>query len=125
MQPTYVKPHVKRQKNDAADAEPICEKGLDSKNLQAEVDSWSAPKVEAGNGVGTIETYTIDIRGQAPRGIVIVRLAASGARFVAMNDPDEPSVAQAMIVADPLGAKVNVEQNDQGRAIVRKFEPAR
>ena len=75
--------------------------------------------------MGTIKTYTIDYSGQAPRGIVIVRLAASGARFVAMNDPDEPSVAQAIIVADPLGAKVNVGQNDQGGAIVRKFEHAR
>lgn len=125
MPPTCVKPHMKRQKNDAADAEPICKKGLDSKNLRAELDSWTAPKAEAGSCSGTIKTYTIDYSSQAPRGIVIVRLAASGARFVAMNDPDEPSIAQAMIVADPLCAKVNVEQNDQGRAIVRKFEPTR
>jgi hypothetical protein len=89
------------------------------------VDSWRAPKVEAGNGAGTIKTYKIDYSGQAPRGIVIVRLAASGARFVAMTDPDEPSIAQAIIVADSLGAKVNVGQNDQGGAIVRIFEHAR
>ena len=48
MPPTYVKPHVKRQKNDAADAEPICEKGLDSKKLRAEVDLWSGTKGRSG-----------------------------------------------------------------------------
>ncbi len=100
-------------------------KGFDSKKLQAEVDSWTTPKVEAGNGAGTIETYTIDYSGQTPRGIVIGIQSASGARFVAMTDPDEPSIAQAMIATDPLGAKVHVEQNDQGRAIIRKFEPAK
>ncbi|MGZ6022936.1 MAG: hypothetical protein ACXWLQ_10110, partial [Rhizomicrobium sp.] len=84
------------------------------------MDSWTAPKAEAGNGAGTIKTYTIDYSGQAPRGIVIVRLAASGARFVAMNDPDEPSVAQAIIVADTLVAIVNVGRYDQCREIVRK-----
>jgi acetyl-CoA C-acetyltransferase len=98
-------------------------KSFDSKALQAEVDSWKAPAVEPGQGDGTVETYTIDYSGPVPRGIVIGRLTASGARFVAATDPVEASIAQAMINSDPLGAKVQVEPNAEGRSIITKFEP--
>ena len=54
---------------------------------------------------------------------MIGRLTASGARFVAATDPVEASIAQAMINSDPLGAKVQVEPNAEGRSIITKFEP--
>ena len=97
--------------------------GFDSKALQAEVDSWKAPAVEPGKGDGVVETYTIDYSGPAPRGVVVGHLAPSGARFVAMTDPDDTATAQAMIAADPLGAKVHVELNPEGRSIIKKFVP--
>lgn len=98
-------------------------KGFDSKALQIEVDSWSSPSIEAGKGNGVVETYTIDYSGPAPRGVVIGRLASTSARFVAMTDPNETAIVQAMIAFDPLGAKVQVEPNAEGRAIIMKFEP--
>ena len=70
-----------------------------------------------------IETYTIDYAGPAPRGVVVGRLATSGARFVAMTAPDDAAMAQTMIAADPLGAKVHVELNPEGRSIIKKFVP--
>ncbi len=97
--------------------------GFDSKALQAEVDAWQTPTVAPGVGAGTVETYTIDYSGPAPKGVVIGALADSGARFVAMTDADDPAIARAMIAADPLGARVTVEPNAQNRAVIRTFEP--
>lgn len=97
--------------------------GFDSASIQAEVDSWAAPKVDRGAGLGTVDTYTIDYSGPKPRGIVVGKLKSSGARFVAMTDADDASLAEAMIAADPLGATVNVELNDQDRSIIRAFSP--
>jgi acetyl-CoA C-acetyltransferase len=98
--------------------------GFDSMALQAEVDRWPAPRVEPGQGTGTIETYTIDYSGQRPRAIILGKLDASGARFVAMSDPEDATVAQMMISAEPLGGRVEAELNEQGRSIVRAFVPA-
>ena len=99
-------------------------KGFDSHALQAEVDSWKAPTVETGKGDGIVETYTIDYSGTVPRGVVIGRSASNGARFVAMTDPQEQSIARAMMEADPIDAKVHVEPNAEGRSIVTRFVPA-
>jgi transposase len=41
MPPAYVKPYVKRQKNDAADAEAICE-AVTRANMRFSVDQTSA-----------------------------------------------------------------------------------
>ena len=98
--------------------------GFDSMAFQAEVDRWPAPRVEPGQGAGTIETYTIDYSGQRPRAIILGKLDASGARFVAMSDPEDATVAQMMISAEPLGGRVEAELNEQGRSIVRAFVPA-
>jgi acetyl-CoA C-acetyltransferase len=98
-------------------------KGFDSASLQTEVDAWSAPRVEPGQGAGTVETYTIDYSGPRPRAVVVGKLDASGARFVAMTDPEDATIAQRMIAAEPLGAKVEVELNEQGRSIIRTFDP--
>jgi len=99
-------------------------KGFDSLSLQAEVDLWPEPRVEPGQGAGGIVTYTIDYSGAKPRAVVVGVLEASGARFVAMTDPDDATIAQMMIAAEPLGAKVEAELNEQGRAIIRAFVPA-
>ncbi len=41
MPPAYVKPYVKRQKNDTTDAEPICEAVLNHPYSWNECDSWN------------------------------------------------------------------------------------
>jgi acetyl-CoA C-acetyltransferase len=98
--------------------------GFDSASLQAEVNAWPAPRVEPGKGAGMVETYTIDYSGQKPRAIIVGKLEASGARFVAMTDPEDASIAQMMIGAEPLGARVESEPNEQGRSIIRAYAPA-
>jgi len=99
-------------------------KDFDSVLLQAEVDAWPAPPVQPGQGAGAVETYTIDYSGPKPRAIVVGKLEANGARFVAMTDPEDATIAQMIIATDPLGAKVDSSLNDQGRAIIRSFVPA-
>ena len=100
-------------------------KGFDSKTLQTDVETWTAPKVEPGNGVGTVDTYTIDYSGPKPRGIVIGKLNSSSARFVAMTGADDATIAEAMTTNDPLGATVTVELNTQERSIIRTFSRVR
>jgi hypothetical protein len=73
-------------------------------------------------GTGTVKTYTIDYAGKAPRGLLIGALDGGG-RFLAMTDPADQSVVGAMIAADPLGARVALEANDQGQSIVKRFAP--
>ena len=103
-------------------ARPSDWRGFDSKALQAKVDAWPAPRVEAGAGEGVVETYTVDHAPKTPVGIVIGRLA-DGARFVAMTDPDDDAVVRRMIDADPLGAAVTLRQSEDGRAIIVDFRP--
>ncbi len=98
-------------------------RGFDSKALQAEVEGWAAPTIAPGDEEGVIDTYTIDYSGQAPVGVVIGRLGEGGPRFVAMTDPTDPAIARRMIDADPLGAKVTVAPNAEGRSIVTAFNP--
>ena len=92
--------------------------------LQAQVDGWAAPSVRQGVGKGRVDTYGIDYSGPVPVGIVIGRWAGDGARFVAMTDPENPSIVEAMIAADPLGGQVTVTQSDQGRSIIEDFRAA-
>ena len=91
--------------------------GFDSADLQAEIDGWAAPVVAPGEGAGVVETYTIDHAGKTPVGVVVGRLE-SGARFVATTDATDPGVAEAMIARDPMGARVAVALNDDGRSII-------
>ena len=100
-------------------ARPAAWQGFDSKTLQADVDSWTVPKVEPGSGIGTVDTYTIDYSGPKPRGIVIGKLKASGARFVSMTDADDATIAEAMIASEPLGATMTVALNTQERSIIK------
>jgi acetyl-CoA C-acetyltransferase len=98
--------------------------GFDSKSLQAEIDGWAAPALAGTDAAeGTVETYTIDYAGPAPKGIVVGR-RADGARFVAMTEPGD-AIAQAMIAEEPLGAKVSYAPDADGRAVLKTFDPAK
>ncbi|MDB5481040.1 MAG: acetyl-CoA acetyltransferase [Caulobacteraceae bacterium] len=99
-------------------------RGFDSKALQAEIDAWTAPPLAPGEGEGVVKTYTVDYSGPAPVATVIGRLCEGGARFVAMTDPADPGLAQRMIDADPLCAKVTLSCNADGRSIITAFSPA-
>jgi acetyl-CoA C-acetyltransferase len=103
-------------------AQPAKPPAFDDETLQAEVDDWPAPPLGKGDGMGVVETYTIDYSGQLPLGIVIGR-DGDGARVVAMSDPRRPEVVETMIAADPLGAKLSLEVSDEGRALVQGLEP--
>jgi hypothetical protein len=41
-----------------------------------------------------------------------------------MTDPEGGEIVQRMIAEDPLGARVTVATNAEGRAVIRAFEPA-
>jgi acetyl-CoA C-acetyltransferase len=97
---------------------------FDDAALQAEVDAWPAPPVAAGQGVGTVETYTIDYSRPEPVAIVVGSLAGSGERFVARTDPSDGTLARRMAVEDPLGARVTMVPDAEGRAVIQAFEPA-
>ena len=102
---------------------PAAWHGVDSKALQAEIDAWPAPRLaEAPQGSATLQTYTIDYAGKAPRGIVIGHLDQGGERFVAMTDPEDQTLVQAMIAHDPLGARIEVATNGQGQTVIGAFE---
>ena len=96
---------------------PAVWRGFNSVALQTEIDGWAAPVVAPGEGNGVVETFTIDYAGKAPVGVVVGRLDG-GTRFVATTDPSETSVAETMIARDPLGARVTMGLNEDGRSII-------
>jgi acetyl-CoA C-acetyltransferase len=87
----------------------------DSKPLQAEVDAWPAvPSVERAEGAAVVETYTVDYgRPDAPRGIVVGRLAADGARFVAVTPRGDQATVAEMIDGDPIGRAIAVRPGER------------
>jgi len=96
--------------------------GFESGGLQAQVDAWPAPPLAAAAaGEGTVETYTIDYAGPAPHAVAVGRLG-NGERFVAMSD--EADIVDAMIAAEPLGAKVTLAVDETGRSHIKAFTPA-
>ena len=96
-------------------------RGFDSRALQAGIDAWPAPPLATlAKGLGTIQTYTIDYAGKAPKGLVVGHLDAGG-RFVAMTAPEDQASVQAMIAHDPLGGRVTVEANDRDQSIIKSF----
>ncbi len=100
---------------------PAAWTGFDSHGLQAEIDAWPSPLLAPQtSGEGTIETYTIDYAGKAPRGLALGQLDVGG-RFIAMTDPQDTAVVQAMIAQDPLGRRVVLDANEQGQSIIRSF----
>ncbi|HEY1415263.1 MAG TPA: acetyl-CoA acetyltransferase [Caulobacteraceae bacterium] len=96
--------------------------GFDSIALQAEVDSWAAPEIGPGTGWGTIETYTIDHAAKPPAGVAIGRLDDAN-RFVARTDPEDDQIVRRMMSEEPLGARVQVSLDADGRSIIREFQP--
>ncbi|MBV8684326.1 MAG: acetyl-CoA acetyltransferase [Caulobacteraceae bacterium] len=99
---------------------------FDDSDLQAEVDAWPVPPVAQGVGEGVVETYTIDYSRQPePVAIVIGSLRDGGARFVARTDQTDGTLARRMAVEEPLGARVTMVPDEEGRAIIQTFEPAR
>jgi acetyl-CoA C-acetyltransferase len=97
-------------------------RGFDSAPLQREVDGWAAPELAADySGEATVETYTIDYAGKEPRAVVIGR-TPSGARFAAAAE--DPTIVRQLIDQDPLGGRLTVAHQDDGRITVTAFEPA-
>ena len=92
-----------------------------SEPLQGEVDRWPAPRLAQDHvGEASVETYTIDYAGPAPRGVLIGR-TAEGAR-VASAVEDERLVAR-MIAAEPLGGRFTTAPSPEGRSLVTDFQP--
>jgi acetyl-CoA C-acetyltransferase len=96
---------------------------FDDSVLQDVVDSWPAPPTAPGEGEGMIETYTIDYSRPEPVGIVVGRLTDSGARFVARTDPADAGTVRRMAVEEPLGARVALSLDADGRALIGAFDP--
>jgi acetyl-CoA C-acetyltransferase len=97
-------------------------RSFDSAPLQREIDAWPAPELAPDHsGKATVETYTIDYAGKAPRGVVIGR-TPTGARFAAAVE--EPAIVCQLIAEDPLDGRLTVAKQDDGRVMVTAFEPA-
>jgi acetyl-CoA C-acetyltransferase len=97
-------------------------RGFDSAPLQREIDAWPAPELAPDySGEATVETYTIDYAGKEPRGVVIGR-TPTGARFAAAVE--DPAIVRQLIAEDPLGGRLTVAKQDDGRIMVTAFEPA-
>ena len=97
-------------------------RGFDSTALQAKIDGWAAPPLAAEASAGTVETYTIDYSREAPAGVVVARDGA-GARFLAMTDPADGALADAMIAGEPLGAAITCRTEADGRRILTGLAP--
>ena len=98
--------------------------GIDNRSLQAGIDAEPAVPVRSDAKAGRLETYTIDYSGPKPKGIVIGRASDDGARFVAMTDPDDDTVVQAMIAHDPFGSTVEVAPGERGRTLITSLKAA-
>lgn len=101
---------------------PAAWRAFQSADLQARINAWPAPEiVETMIGEGRIETYTIDYAKESPTAMVIGRDVAN-ARFAALVEP--PSIIEAMIAHEPLGARITVTQTEKGRNGITAFRPA-
>jgi acetyl-CoA C-acetyltransferase len=98
--------------------------GLDSRDVQAEIDAWPAPPLAPEAAMrGSVETYTVDYGRDAPAGVLICR-TDTGERFAAMTDPEDGAVVQRMIAEEPLGARIETRRDERGRRVVADFSPA-
>jgi len=90
----------------------------DSKDLQAEIDGWTAPEqARYAGGPATIETYTVKrARDGARTGIVVGRLDRGHARFVAKGD--DPELLDLLTAAqEPVGQPVYVRSFGTGNRV--------
>ncbi|WP_304164241.1 acetyl-CoA acetyltransferase [Phenylobacterium aquaticum] len=101
---------------------PATWKGFESKGLQAEINAWPKPVIAEAPTTGTVVTYTIDYGREAPHGVLVCADAA-GNRFVAMTEAGPDDIAGQMIAGEPLGATVQVRQDERGRNVVTAFAP--
>ena len=96
---------------------PAAEGALPTSAPRPELESeWTAPPVALDpepSGRGTVETYTIGHGrdGEPEQGIVIGRLADSGARFLA-NTPTDPSLLAELETREVIGLEGTVETVD-------------
>jgi acetyl-CoA C-acetyltransferase len=90
-----------------------------SADLQAEIDSWTAPpQTRQPDGWATIETYTIKHgRDGALTGIVIGRLDADGSRFVARGDDHDSELLDLLTSPEPIGQPVFVRSFGFGNRV--------
>jgi len=120
--PAYVKPFVKRQKNDAADAEAICEAALRPTMRFVPVKS---EEVQGATMVFRVRELLIRQRTQAINalrghltefGLVVPQGAAKAARLIALvEDPDSGLPAEAIATLTVLVTSVTHLEEEIGR----------
>lgn len=83
---------------------------------QAELDALAAPRLErTPGGSARIETYMVICeKGVPARGVIIGRLLADDARFIANTPADRPEILQWLMGDEPLNAQGTVASS-QGR----------
>ncbi len=74
MPPAYVKPYVQRRKNDAVDAEAICE-AVTRANATRNPPRWQRDRDHAGNRFGLVNGFGIAMLGISP---IVMTLAMNG-----------------------------------------------
>jgi acetyl-CoA C-acetyltransferase len=90
-----------------------------SADLQAEINSWTAPpQTRQPDGWATIETYTIKHgRDGARTGIVIGRLDADGSRFMARGDDCDSELLDLLTSPEPVSQPVFVRSFGFGNRV--------
>ncbi|NNK36933.1 MAG: acetyl-CoA acetyltransferase [Xanthomonadales bacterium] len=82
----------------------------DAVRRQASVRIDSAPE-----GIGMIDSWVVSYRGGQPDSVIVVgRLEASGARFMAANRPGDEAALRGFEDSDPVGRPVRVEPEIDG-----------
>ena len=95
---------------------------------QATLDATPAPRVElVPQGAARIETYTVLCdKGVPARGVIVGRLLADDARFVANTPAGRPEILQWLMEDDPLYAPGTVSSADGRNTFVpTRFAPAK
>ena len=104
---------------------PAAWRGFDSAPLQAEINAWEAPAINAAYaGDASVETYTIDYSGPAPKGVVLARTPA-GERLVAAVPSENETLVKRLIAEEPLGGTVTTLQAEPGLTVVTGFAAGR
>ncbi|WP_413467592.1 acetyl-CoA acetyltransferase [Mycobacterium sp. RTGN3] len=91
----------------------------DSARLQRQIDEWAKPAHDPRpHGWATIETFTIHRGRDGDTGIVIGRLEASDARFLALAAEKDTELMALLETADqPVGARVFVTPTGPGNRV--------
>ncbi|QDX79972.1 hypothetical protein B9N43_01095 [Denitratisoma sp. DHT3] len=97
----------------------------DPARYQAELDAMPAPRIElAPNGAARIETYTVICeKGVPARGVIIGRLLADDARFVANTPQNRPEILQWLMEGEPLNTEGTVvSDNGHNTFVPTRFD---